>query len=468
MVAGLALGLVRELLIVARWGTSGETDALLVALFIPEAIRTAFGSGLISAAATNLWLDHRQQASAGRWLGSQHNASQLTACTLAVLLTCLSAPLVRLIAPGMAGANSNLASEILSVSAWCLPGLFLQSLLAVVHQADHRFALPGLGSLCFNLPPVLYLLLAGPTASATVLAGWLVVGSLLMAAILVPHAYRQGWRPFSRQLDWLLVKPMLAKLLPLGTGAAASQATILLERVLGSMLPEGSIALLNLARKLLGLPAVAITSLGQVALSRFANDIHASGANEALGALRHAVMTLTIIAFPIALGLAIWAPQAAVLVLLGKSGNVEQLADLIRLLALSLVPSGVNAVLARYRYAHGDTRGPTFRELLGTACQLIGSIALFPLLGLTSLPWGATLGILTTSLLLFRLAPAGLGRLQWIAVMFGQGMLIYLLSQWLRFPVDQPSWLAIIQAGTLCLVLWGTLWPLARRAGHLE
>ena len=47
-VAGLAAGLGREWLLVHNWGAGARTDAFLVALFLPEAIRMMLGGGLLS------------------------------------------------------------------------------------------------------------------------------------------------------------------------------------------------------------------------------------------------------------------------------------------------------------------------------------------------------------------------------------------------------------------------------------
>ena len=49
--AGLALGFAREWLLVASWGAGARSDAFLVALFLPEALRMTLAAGLLSAAA---------------------------------------------------------------------------------------------------------------------------------------------------------------------------------------------------------------------------------------------------------------------------------------------------------------------------------------------------------------------------------------------------------------------------------
>ncbi|MCD5364601.1 hypothetical protein LQT98_23290, partial [Chromobacterium aquaticum] len=53
--SGLLAGFAREWLLVAAWGAGGRSDAFLVAMFLPEALRTLLAGGLLSAALLPLW-----------------------------------------------------------------------------------------------------------------------------------------------------------------------------------------------------------------------------------------------------------------------------------------------------------------------------------------------------------------------------------------------------------------------------
>ncbi|EVT88681.1 hypothetical protein Z046_14995 [Pseudomonas aeruginosa VRFPA09] len=48
---GLCLGFAREWLLVASWGAGERSDAFLIALFLPEALRMSLAGGVLSAAA---------------------------------------------------------------------------------------------------------------------------------------------------------------------------------------------------------------------------------------------------------------------------------------------------------------------------------------------------------------------------------------------------------------------------------
>ncbi|MDZ4337600.1 MAG: lipid II flippase MurJ, partial [Pseudomonas sp.] len=101
--AGLAAGFAREWLLVAAWGAGSRSDAFLVALFLPEALRMTMAGGLLAAAALPLY-NLRNNVAQQRWLNGLSPWLLLCALLLAGLFA-LGAPLwVQLIGPGLGEA----------------------------------------------------------------------------------------------------------------------------------------------------------------------------------------------------------------------------------------------------------------------------------------------------------------------------------------------------------------------------
>ncbi|WP_337883982.1 lipid II flippase MurJ, partial [Chromobacterium haemolyticum] len=88
--AGLLAGFAREWLLVAAWGAGGRSDAFLVAMFLPEALRTLLAGGLLSAALLPLW-QAQTPARRGAWLAGQLRHWLGVGLGLAALLS-LAAP----------------------------------------------------------------------------------------------------------------------------------------------------------------------------------------------------------------------------------------------------------------------------------------------------------------------------------------------------------------------------------------
>ena len=153
---GLVAGFAREWLLVASWGASARTDAYVIAMFLPEAVRGMLAAGVFTSSALALW-QGREVAQRGPWF-SQINAG-LTLISVALSLAfALGAPLwVHLMAPGLADAQQGVTQRSLAILAWCLPGVVLQAWWAVPRHAGGHFLLAGTASLLYNLPALAYL-----------------------------------------------------------------------------------------------------------------------------------------------------------------------------------------------------------------------------------------------------------------------------------------------------------------------
>ncbi len=113
---------------------------------------------------------------------------------LSLLLAIGADGLVRLIGPGLDADGYAQSASGLRWLAWSAPGFLLHALFCVPLQARSRFVLAGLGSLLFNLPPVIYLAVFGHASTSTGLASACVLGSALMPGVLLPGVHGNGSR----------------------------------------------------------------------------------------------------------------------------------------------------------------------------------------------------------------------------------------------------------------------------------
>ena len=422
--AGLAAGFAREWLLVADWGAGHRSDAFLVAMFLPEALRAMLAGGVLSAACLPLW-QGRAEADRPGWLAALARHWLWVGMALAAAISLLAPGLAQLVGPGLATADLALAAETLSLLSLIMPGLMLQAVFAVPAQAQGRFLLPGLGSLMFNLPAVVYLWLSGPAATPRGAAGGFVLGSVLMALPLLPSAWREGWRPCLRGPSGA-AREVWRQLWPLLASGGASQGLAWLERLAASYLGEGAITLVNLARKLVNIPLIALMSLNQVLLGRMSGQ-----SREDRRALLDSGLSLcTVLTLPAAVGLIAIAPQLVRTVL--PAGLAEgPLAGLLSAFAVAIVFGSWNALLARYYYAAADTRTPLSCELRGNLAQAACLLTLPALAQLYGIALAGLVGVLTTGLLLTGLLDraartaylrlAGLSLLACGAAMLAQG-----------------------------------------------
>lgn len=393
---GLAAGFAREWLLVAAWGAGSQSDAFLVSMFLPEALRMSLAAGLLSAAALPLY-QQRTAEGQQRWLGAMTPRLALIGVLFSMVLALAADLLVRLIGPGLDADGYAQAASGLRWLAWCAPGFVLHGLFCVPLQARSRFVLAGLGSLLFNLPPVIYLATLSHAATPAGLASACVLGSVLMPGVLLPSLYRSGWRPWQWQAETGVVRELLERIGPLLSSNLASQGLALLERMVASLLGEGAVTWVNLARKLINLPLIALMSLNQVLLGLMSG----SAGDQRLSLLKRGLGSATLLTLPAVTGL-IGAAGALVVLLLPNQTHEGPLPGLLAWFAVPLMFGAWNALLARYAYAAGDTRLPLNCELIGSLCNAV-LLALLPfVLGLTGIALAALGGALVTGVLLMR------------------------------------------------------------------
>lgn len=393
--AGLVAGFAREWLLVAHWGAGARTDAFLIAMFLPEAVRTMLAAGVLSSAAMSIW-QAREPDQRVHWVGQMTLALAVVGGALALVLA-LSAPLwMHLMGPGLTQAQHAAAQSAFAVLVWSLPGLLLQALWSVPLQAQGRFLLAGWGSLFYNLPAIAYLAIQHGQATEAGLATAFVGGSWAMAAVMMPAVWQLGLRP--AHLRWAQgpLNELGRQLAPLLGSAFAGQGLLLLERMAASYLGEGVVTVLNLARKLVNLPLMALMSLNQVVLS-----LMSRAEAPRVSLLKRGLATVTMVSLPAAIGLMLSAP-ALVALLFPKVQGAAMLAPLLGGYAAMLGLAGWITMLARYNYADGDTRLPLRCELWGAAAQAVTLPPLAWALGAPGIVLSLLLSLSVTGWLLVR------------------------------------------------------------------
>ena len=449
--AGLVAGFAREWLLVAAWGAGSRSDGFLVAVFLPEALRMTLAAGLLAAAALPLYQQRdpqRQQA----WLASL--SPRLLGVGLALFaLLALGAPLwVRLIGPGLDAAAHAQAAANLRWLAACAPGLVMHGLFSIPLQARQRFVLPGLGSLLFNLPPVLYLFIRGSSSDSAELAMSFFAGSVLMCLPLLAPVWSFGWRPWQVSGDPLAGRELLGRIGPLLASNVASQGLALLERLIASFLGDGAVTWVNLARKLINLPLIALMSLNQVLLGMMSGE----QGQQRLALLRRGLDAATLLSLPAAFGL-IGASPTLIHLLMPAQSVDGPLPALLAWFATPLVFGAWNAMLARYAYASGDTRLPLNCELLGSLVNAALLVVLPYCFGLPGIALAALGGVVVTNLLLMHRQQL-LGQLGWPLQWGLSGVLLGVAALALH-PLHNDGWQLGLSSLAGALVLLGLgLW----------
>lgn len=384
------LGLAREIIIGAQYGTSGAYDAYVAAFRLPDTLfllimSGAFGSAFLPVF-VGLWT-RGDPARAWRLANAVITLAVTGFLVLAAVCFALAPWLVAtVIAPGMAGAQLDLAVGLTRLLLLSPLLLGLGAAAMGILNARRQFAWPAFAPVAYNLGIIAGALLLSDRLGIYGLALGVLIGAAGHFLLQVPGLWRAGlrYRPvLSLRVDGLAE---MARLLgPRVLGQAAFQVNFIILTNLASRLAEGRLAALNYAYLLAMLPhGIFAMSLATVVFPTLAEQF----GREQYGALRATVQTalrlLLFLTVPAAAGLIVLRVPLVQVLLQWRAFTAESTAlvsEALGWFALGLVGVAVVEALTRAFYAMHDTTTPVLASLASIVLNLLASLVLIGPLG---------------------------------------------------------------------------------------
>lgn len=300
-------GFLRDILIAALLGAGPIGDAFFVAFKLPNFFRRLFAEGAFNAAFVPVYSSYLQKEGA-------ETARRFAENTLSVLLTVLllftallqiAMPVVMFgLAPGFKDdpATFDLAVELTRITFPYLMFISLVSLLAGVLNSHGRFAeaaaTPILLNLCL-IGSLLGLVEFVPTAGHALAIGVFVAG-VVQFLWLLRALHRAG---LSLRLPRPRLTPGVRRVLkimgPAALGAGVVQVNLIVDIILASTLPEGSISFLFYADRINQLPiGVVGVAVGTALLPLLSRQAASGDLDAARHSLNRAVELGLLLSFP--------------------------------------------------------------------------------------------------------------------------------------------------------------------------
>lgn len=250
------LGFVREMSLAAVFGATAATDAYLVAQTIPYLLFST-----ISYALTTTFIPIYSHV---REEQGQDAAFALASTVMWIVLLLsllfvvggefLATSLVRVVAPGFNGPVVELTAHLSRILFPMMVFQLLSGIMTGILQVSGEFVVPTTASLLQNVAIITSILLFSSYCGIGGVAVGTLVGTALAMLAKIPAVWRTGFR-LARTLNFrdLYVKRMALLMLPAIMGAGATQINTLVDRILASGLPEGRVAALGYANRLMEL-----------------------------------------------------------------------------------------------------------------------------------------------------------------------------------------------------------------------
>lgn len=398
------LGLAREQLFAALFGTTALAEAFLVAFRIPNMLRDLFAEGVFAQAFVPSY--KKTIAKHGQARGFEF-ANRIVGTLLVVIGILLvfgfvfAPTLVDAMAPEFSAIEGKRELTVL-LTRIMLPFLLIVSMAAIamgILNSHEKYTTPALAPAMFNVASIsgALLLLGLELGLRQSIIGWAIAalcGGFLQLCIQIPGLWKLGFRlrpkpdPLFRNNDTRTVAKLMG---PAAVGLAAMQVNVFVNTVFASQ-EEGAVAWLNYAFRFLQLPigifGVAIATVATTKLAQAAAEGNKQQARDDLQTSLGLVFFLTI---PATVGLFVLAEPIIQLIYQRRSfvfSDTLQTAAALRYYMLGLITYAGIKVMAPLFYANDKVRIPMFASILSVVINIIINVTLFPVYGFKMLALG--------------------------------------------------------------------------------
>ena len=379
------MGLARDVVFARVIGAEAFADVFFVAFKIPNFFRRLFAEGAFAQAFVPILGEYREQGSqaAVRSLISRVSGTLGLTLLLFTLVIVLAAPAMAAIFAPKWFFNDPLkftaTAEMLRITFPYLMFISMTGVAGGILNSYDRFAVPAFTPILLNISLIAAALIAAPMFEqpAFALAWGVLIAGILQFIFQIPFLLRIHMLP-APKVDWHHpgVRKILKLMGPAIFGVSVSQINLLLDTMLATFLPTGSVSWLYYSDRLSELPlGVFGVAIATVILPNLSRHHAASSTQQYSETLDWALKMILLIAVPASAALVLLAEP--ILVTLFYYGDVMTLRDMsmatlsLRAYALGLIAFMLIKVLAPGFFARQDMRTPVRIGIIAMVTNMV-------------------------------------------------------------------------------------------------
>ncbi len=384
------LGFVRDILVAAVLGAGPVADAFFVAFKLPNLFRRLFAEGAFNLAFVPLYaggLESDGQAEAKVFAEQAFSVLFWTLFFFTAVVELAMPWIMMVLAPGFLDIPEKfaLAVTLTRITFPYLLFISLVSLLAGVLNSLGRFAAAAATPIILNLCLIGFILGLAPflPTPGHALAWGVAFAGLMQFIWLYWHCVRVGVilrLPRPRITE--KVRTLLRCMMPVAIGAGIYQVNLVVDMIIASLLPSGSISFLFYADRVNQLPlGVVGVAVGTALLPLLSRHVRAEHHDAAMAAQNRALEFTLLLTLPAAVALGVMAePLIRVLFERGAFGVYEATATgrALAVYAIGLPAYVLVKALAPGFFARGDTAMPV---KIGALCMMVNIVFNLVLMG---------------------------------------------------------------------------------------
>ncbi|GCE17400.1 hypothetical protein KDK_12000 [Dictyobacter kobayashii] len=270
------MGLLNQVVVTAKFGQDQHMDAYYVASLIPTTLAPMLASALeasvIPVYSRLRTKGTREQAS--KLFSTLLNLLIVLSIGITILLLFFKTELMTLLAPGTRASTLLIAQDLTPFIFPVLALMTLNSFMECLLNAEGKFGWPAYAGMLTPLTTATVVLVGGNSFGVLMLCIGTLLGQLLQLGVIIYRAHKSQivYRPVLN-LKLPELKPIMSAAWPALFGGLISMASPFVDTIFSSYQSAGTIAALNNALKLNGVPTgVLFAAVGRAALPYLANQ----------------------------------------------------------------------------------------------------------------------------------------------------------------------------------------------------
>jgi putative peptidoglycan lipid II flippase len=366
-------GFVKQALIAALFGASGNADALNAIFNVPNNLRKLFAEGAFSSAFIPVLSTAILEDRSGNQ--SRTLVRNLLALQVLILVPLVGLSLafpeffVRVLTSFSNKEKIPVASELLRWMFSYTLFVSLSAVLMAVLNSHGKFAVPALSPLVFSLAIILSMILLGKRLGVVSMGVGVLIGGILQLVVQIPAFMKQG---YDCGLDFKFSNPRFIQTVKLWVPYLASASIFTINQFLATFfasgLEDGSVSSLANAVMFLQIPygifSASIITVVFPRMSRQAAEKDIEGLRDSLG---YGMEFLIMLLIPASLLLVLMGKEIISLTLQRMSftaGNTLMASRVLTGYAVGLLSMGIYNMLQRLFYALKEFKTPIVSALI--------------------------------------------------------------------------------------------------------
>lgn len=447
------VGLFAKTLTARTFGTGIESNAFFAANRFSEILFNLVAGGALGSAFIPVFtslLVRQDRKAAWRMASAISNLVSFVLLILSLLAILFAKQIVHyVLAPGFSFEEEMLTVQLLRIQVLSSVIFGLSGLVMGILNSHQHFLLPAIAPAMYQIGWIAGIYLLVPHMGIYGLAWGVVLGALLHLIVQIPALFRLPERRYHLTfgIEMPEVRDVGRLMAPRLLGVAVVQLNFLLNTILASYQPEGSITAISLAFPLMTMPEAAIAqSIAIAALPTFAAQVARQELAQMRSSLASSIRAAMVLAIPAMVGLIVLRVPIVTVLYQGQAFDAEStqlVAWALLWYALGLVSHSVVEIVSRAFYALHDTKTPVIVGVGAMSLNLVFSFV-FSLL-FDQIGW---------------MPHGGLALANTVATSLEATILIWLMKKRLNGLEDRKTLISFFKAAFGALLMGGVVWIL--------